>query len=205
MVSDLPDYTRYISFNADLPTPSVDVEGPVVYYAAPTDLADGDRAPALADIKRRVYVRIMGVDAASGKLPVSIGDTVNVALPDAPALSNSLQVIARPRGDLRGAGSVTTTASFATVVSRTVTNGKRLHLASITVSCDQDVEFQVRWDGTVIFGPHILASKLPWPHWFPWNWGAMDGNGVKAFDVQARYPSGGAAGTCTVDWTGEEV
>jgi len=126
---------------------------------------------------------------------------VEIAIPE----GREPEIIPRPKGGILAKGSVTTTASYQTVASRTVTNGATFQLAKIIVSCDQDVMYRLRWGGTVISAEVYVYGKIPFTDWFPWNYYTMEGDGTKAFDIQVKYPSGGSAATCHVEIVGEEV
>lgn len=115
------------------------------------------------------------------------------------------EVIARPKGSVLEKGSVTTSASYQTVASHVVTDGATFQLAKILVSCDEDVMYQLRWDGTVISPEVYVSAGIPLTDWFPWDYYEMEGDGSKAFDIQVKYPSGGSAGTCHAEIVGEEV
>jgi len=127
--------------------------------------------------------------------------TQNVVIPAA----EQGPVIPRPKGGILAKGSVTTTAAYQTVASRTVTNLKTFQLAKILVSCDEDVMYQLRWAGVVISAEVYVSGGLPFTDWFPWDYKEMTGDGAKAFDIQVKYPSGGSAGTCHAEIVGEEV
>jgi hypothetical protein len=71
MAGDLPDYTKLISVNVEIPEVEV---GPVNvgrYAAAPSDLPDGTRTPVLTDVKGRLiivqYEKDRTVETAAGK------------------------------------------------------------------------------------------------------------------------------------------
>jgi len=115
------------------------------------------------------------------------------------------EVIPKPKGGVLEKGSVTTTASYQTVASRVVTNAKTFQPAKILVSCDTDVIYKLRWDGTAISAEVYVSAKIPWTDWFPWAYYSMLGDGSKAFDIQVKFPSGGSAGTCHAEIIGEEV
>lgn len=115
------------------------------------------------------------------------------------------EVIAKPKGGVLEKGSVTTTGTYQTVASRTVTNAKTFQLAKILVSCDTDVMYQLRWNGTVISPEVYISAKIPWTDWFPWDYYTMLGDGAKLFDIQVKFPSGSSAGTCHAEIVGEEV
>jgi len=125
--------------------------------------------------------------------------TVNI-----PAGQESL-TIPRPKGGVLEKGSVTTTATYQTIASRTVTSGKTLQLAKILISCPQDVMYRLRWDGTVISAEVYVSAAIPWTDWFPWDYYTMLGDGTKKFDVQVKYPTDGVEATCNAEIVGEEV
>jgi len=127
--------------------------------------------------------------------------TQNITVP----ASEQGPVIPRPKGGVLEKGSVTTTGSYQTVASRVVTNLLKFQLAKIIISCPEDVMYQLRWDGTVISAEVYVMGKIPFTDWFPWNYKEMVGNGVKTFDIQVKYPTGGIAGTCHAEIVGEEV
>lgn len=127
--------------------------------------------------------------------------TQNVEIPDI----QQGPAIPRPKGGILAKGSVTTTALYTTVASRTVTNGLRFQLAKILVSCDQDIMYKLIWDGIDISAEVYVSGGSPWTDWFPWDYYAMLGDGVKVFDVQVKFPTGGLAGACYAEIVGEEV
>ena len=114
-------------------------------------------------------------------------------------------IIPRPKGGVHEKGSITTSASYQTVASRTVTDGKELQLAKILVSCDQDVHYKLVWDGSDISAEVIVSGNVPFTDWFPWDYVEMKGDGARQLELQARFPSGGSAGTCHAEMVGEEV
>jgi hypothetical protein len=116
-----------------------------------------------------------------------------------------LEVIARPKGEIIEKGSVTTTTSYQTVASRVVTDGLTFQLAKIVVSCPKDVMYKLRWGGTDISCEVYVTGELPFTDWFPWDYHDMEGDGVKVFDIQAKFPTGGTAATCHCEIVGEEV
>lgn len=113
--------------------------------------------------------------------------------------------IPRPKGGILKKGSVTTTASYQTVASHVVTNTKSFQLAKIIVSCDTDVMYKLRWNGVDKSAEIIVPANTPFTDWFPWDYLTMTGDGVKAFDIQVKFPSGGSAGTYNAEIVGEEV
>jgi len=201
---DLPDYTRMIAVNVDIPEVEV---GPVnvgIYYSAPADLPDETRTPVLTDVKGRLVVvqleKDRTVETAAGKFVRVKGyatDVVPVSLTDQ-------EIIPRPKGGILEKGSATTTDTYATVASVTVTIGKQFQLAKIIVSCPEDVMYQLVWDGSAISAEVYVSGKIPFTDWFPWDYYEMIGDGTKTFEIQVKYPSGGTAGTCHAEIVGEE-
>jgi len=55
-MSDLPDYTKYISFNVNVPETQAGMAYVAEYDSTPEDIVDGHKAPLLVDIKGRLYV-----------------------------------------------------------------------------------------------------------------------------------------------------
>lgn len=127
--------------------------------------------------------------------------TQNITIPEV----EQGPVIPRPKGGIRGKGSVTTTSAYATIVTRTVTNAKTFQLAKILISCTEDVQYKLRWAGSDISAEVIVPADTPWTDWFPWDAYDIDGDGSKAFDIQVKFPTGGLAGTCNAEYMGEEV
>lgn len=127
--------------------------------------------------------------------------TINIEVPEI----QQAPVIPRPKGGVLEKGSVTTTGTYAELAARTVTNGKTFHPAKILVSCDEDVMFKLVWGGSDLGAEIYLARKLPYVDWFPWGYKTMAGDGSKKFQIMVKYPSGGSAGTCYGEISGEEV
>jgi len=183
-MGDLPDYHEYVTpVSIEVPPAQIPVSWVAKYQSVPADLPDGETGPLLVDVKGRLYVRLYGAEVDQDKPGV----------------------IPRPMGGVQEKGTVTTTDTFQTVASKVVSTGKKFQLAKILVGCSEDVEFQLRWDGSVVCGPVTLSGKIPFTDWFPWNYKEMIGDGSKAVDIQARYPSGGSAGSCYGEIVGEEV
>lgn len=183
MPGDLPDYTEYVAISVDITDPDV---GPVNvgrYLATLVDLTDGDRTALMTDIKGRLLV--IARQATAGDLQA--------------------EVIARPKGGIIGKGSVTTTDTYATVATHEVTDGLTFQLAKVLVSCDKDVMFKIRWDGSTVGAEIYVAGEIPFTDWFPWDYYEMLGDGAKDVDIQVKYPTGGEAGTCHAELVGEEV
>lgn len=115
------------------------------------------------------------------------------------------EVIPKPKGTTKAKGHATTTASYAAIVSITVTKDKTFHPAKVVVSCAQDVLFKLVWDGEDVSPEYYVMAKLPFTDWFPWGWEPCEGDGTKKFELQAKYPSGGVAADCQAEVCGEEV
>jgi len=191
MPSDQPDYTRLVTVNVDIPEVQV---GPVnvgKYAASPADLPDGTRTPILTDIKGRIVV------VSWPGLPLEVKQLTRANL--------QVEAVPRPKGGVLAKGNVTTTSSYQTIASRTVTNGETFQLAKILISCTQGVQYKLRWNGTDISAEVIVPANVPWTDWFPWDYYNMEGDGAKIFDIQVKYPTDGAAGTCHAEIVGEEV
>jgi len=112
-------------------------------------------------------------------------------------------VIPRPKGGILAKGSVTSTSSYATVASRTVTNAKTFQLAKIVVSASKAAWVKYRWNAADISAERLIDDQSILIEHFPWDYYDMDGDGSKAFDVQAKYDV--QAGTVNVEIVGEEV
>ena len=183
MPTDLPDYTSYITITTEIPEEET---GPVnvgMYKATLVDLEDLERTPLITDIKGRLLVYV--AQPTPGTLQA--------------------EVIARPKGGILEKNSVTTTDTYATVATRTVTDGKTFQLAKVLVSCPEDVMFKIRWDGDDIGAEVYVTGGIPFTDWFPWDYYEMAGDGAKAVDIQVKYPTDGAAATCHAELVGEEV
>jgi len=117
------------------------------------------------------------------------------------------EMIARPKGGVRETDSVTTTLAWQVVVTYTVPAGVvsdwKFELAKILVSCPNDVLYRLRWNGVVISPEVYVTGGIPFTDWFPWDYENMRGDGVKAFDIQAQFPVGGAAALCHGEIVGE--
>ena len=121
------------------------------------------------------------------------------------AVEAPFYVIPRPMGGKIAKGNITTTDSYQTVAELTVTNAKTFQLAKILISCDQDIMYKIRWNGTDISTEVYVPAGTPFTDWFPWDYYTMLGDGTKKIDVRAKYPSGGYGGTCYAEINGEEV
>ena len=123
---------------------------------------------------------------------------IDVSLPE------NQQVIPRPKGGITKKGSYTTTASYAKALGHIVTDLMTFQVAKITLSCDQDFMYQLYWNGVSIGTEVYVPSKTPYTDWFPWDFAVMEGNGTKEFEIRAKYPSDGSAGTLNTEIVGEE-
>jgi len=205
MPGDLPDYTRLITVNVEIPEVQIGAVNVGRYAVSPADLPDGTRTPVLTDIKGHLivvqYQKDRTVETAAGKYVRVKGH----ASDEVPVTLTDQEIIPRPKGGVLAKGSVTTTGTYQNVATRTVTNLKTFQLAKILVSCPEDIMFQLVWDGSAISAEVYVSGKIPFVDWFPWNYKEMLGDGAKAFAVQAKYPSGGTAGTCHAEIVGEEA
>lgn len=182
VTTDLPDYTRLVTVNVNIPEVQIGAVNIGMYKTAPADLPDGSRTPLITDVKGRLIVVQYAKDRT---------------------ITGNVSVIPRPMGGSNQKGSLTTTAAYQTVAEITVTNTKTFHLAKIAVSCKEDVWIKVRWNSTDISIEYMITGGIPFTDWFPWNWYPMLGDGAKKVDIQAKYDS--AAETVFAELVGEEV
>lgn len=138
---------------------------------------------------------VLATDLVTGSVEVSQATPPNL----------QAEATARPKGGVLVKGSATTTAAYATVAEYTVPTDYKLELAKILVSCPNDVMYQLLWNGTVISPEVYVAGKVPFTDWFPWEYKYMRGDGSKKFQLQVKYPTGGAAATCHAEIIGEYV
>jgi len=138
----------------------------------------------------------LATEVITGALEVNQGTPENL----------QAEAVPRPKGSVLEADSVTTTDTYATVVSYTVPSSDwRFELAKILVSCPEDVMYRLRWNENVIGAEVYVTGGIPFTDWFPWAYKTMRGGDSKAFDIQAKYPAGGAAATCHAEIVGEYV
>ena len=64
--------------------------------------------------------------------------------------------------------------------------------------------FKLLWDEDDVSIEYYVMGKLPFTDWFSWGWQPCEGDGVKKFELQAKYPSGGTVGTVHAEICGEE-
>jgi len=225
-VGDLPDYHSYVTpVTVNIPAGEEPESRVAKYQTAPADLPDGSLAYLLTDVKGRLIVvqheKDRTVETASGKyvrvkgpatdeVPATIetlsGKFVRVKGPATDAVPVSLadqEIIVRPKGGILAKGSITSAAAYATVATRTVTSGKQFQLSKIVVSASKAAWVKFRWNAADISAERNLDDKTLLIEHFPWDYYEMDGDGAKAFDVQAKYDS--EAGTVNVEIVGEEV
>ncbi len=117
----------------------------------------------------------------------------------------NLPVIPRPKGGVLAKGDITTGASYVSVAEAVITSGKQFQITKILVSCTKDVQYKLVWDSTDIGAEVIVPATVPFTDWFPWDYYLMLGNGSKKIQLQAKYPTGGEAGTCHAEINGEEI
>jgi len=182
-MADLPDYTRYIAVNVEIP-PSE--SGPTYvgkYQAAPADLPDGQLAPLLFDIKGRLYTRIYG---------------------ELEGITNAIRAIPKPEGAIPTKGSLpATSGTYQDVVAYIVTNGKTFHLSKIAVSCDQDSWVKILMAGVDKSIEYLVSAGIPFTDWFPWDWNNLLGDGAKQVKIQAKQKT--TSGIVYGEIVGEEV
>jgi len=224
-LADLPDYTRYIALNVDIPAAQQPAGDPGKYQSSPVDVSDGSRTPLLTDVKGRPIVVLYQGAAETNVIQVKPGrylasppdltDTDRISLLtdikgrviakiyQGTQVSEILQVTVRPKGGILAKGSVTSTSSYATVATRTVTTGMSFQVSKILVSASKAAWVKYRWNAVDISAERLLDDKTIMIEHFPWDYYAMAGDGAKAFDVQTKYDS--EAGTINVEIVGEEV
>jgi len=114
-----------------------------------------------------------------------------------------IHVIVRPRGGILAKGSVTTTSAYQAVAQRVVTSGTTFQLSRLIFSAEKGAWVKWRWNGVDV-GPEILLDdRTVGVLHFPWDYYDMEGDGVKVFDVQAKYYE--TSGTVNAEIVGEEV
>jgi len=109
----------------------------------------------------------------------------------------------RPKGGVLETGSDTTAAGYATIASVTVTDDKEFQLSKVVVSVEYATWIKYRWDAGDISCERLMDEKTILLEHFPWDYEDMEGDGAKAFDVQAKYYE--EAGLVNVEIVGEEV
>lgn len=108
----------------------------------------------------------------------------------------------RPKGGTIDKGAVTSTASYATVATRTITNLKQFQLSKIVISTTKAIWAKFRWNGTAISCERYLSDGALLLEHFPLNYYEMIGDASKAFDVQIKWET--EAGTVNCEIVGEE-
>ena len=176
-----PKFTRTVAVSVEITEPEVGPVNVARYIVAPEDLTDGDRSALLSDIKGRAIVI--------------------VKQPTASELQAELRP--RPKGGVLEKGSATTAAAYATIASVTVTDDKAFQLSKVVVSVEYAPWIKYRWAGADISCERLMDEKTILLEHFLWDYYTMEGDGAKAFDVQAKYYV--EAGTVNVEIVGEEV
>jgi len=117
------------------------------------------------------------------------------------------EVIARPKGmePVRKMDKIDTTANYQTVVEYTPPENYKLELTKILISCPEDVMYQLLWDGGVISAEVYVTGGIPFTDWFPWEYKQMWSHGDEKFEIQVKYPTGGATAECHAEMVGEYV
>ena len=178
---------------------------------SPSDWESYEIQPSL--MSRDKFLSGLTIESSVGEIyvdDISLGlatDLVTGSVEASQATPSNLQgeATARPKGGVRVKGSATTTAAYATVAEYTVLTDYKLELAKILVSCPNDVMYQLLWNGVVVSPEVYVAGKVPFTDWFPWEYVYMRGDGSKKFQLQVKYPTGGAAATCHAEIVGEYV
>jgi len=204
-MTDLPDYTRYIAVNVEIPPSESGPSYVGKYQVAPADLTDGQLAAMLLDIKGRLYVipyeKDRTVETLTGKFVRIKGfdtDHVKVAYVSTPS------IIPKPEGAIPTKGSLAATSgTYQNVVAYTVTNTKTFHLSKIVCSCDQDSWVKILWDGSDVSVEYLITAGFPFTDWFPWDWQNMQGDGVKQVVIQGKQKT--TSGVIYGEIVGEEV
>lgn len=106
------------------------------------------------------------------------------------------------KGGILEIGSIVSAVGYATVASHVVTNLKTFQLGKVMISASKAAWIKYRWNGIDISAERNPDDKTMVIEHFPLDYYAMVGDGVRAFDVQARWDS--VAGTITVEIVGEE-
>lgn len=202
-MADLPDYTKYVALNVDIPESDVGPANVGIYESAPADLPDGTRAPLLTDIKGRLivvqYEKDRTVETLAGKFVRIKG----FASDEVPITISGQDIIPRPKGGFRASGEITSGAAYATVATRTVTSGKKFQVSKILVSVEKAAWIIHRWNASQVGCARLLDDKTTLIEHFPYDNFNLLGDGAKAFDVQAKQYS--EAGLVDVEVVGEEV
>jgi len=129
--------------------------------------------------------------------------TGTVEVTQATAESLQAELRPRPKGGILETGSDTTAAAYATIASVTVTDDKDFQLSKVVVSTEYAAWIKYRWAGADISCERLMDEKTILLEHFPWDYEDMEGDGAKAFDVQAKYYE--EAGKVNVEIVGEEV
>jgi len=202
MSLDLPDYTQSIAVNVALPEIDIGSTNVGRYVLAPADLADGERAPLLADVKGRIIAVVRQLVAAELQATVTpaAGETFTVGQSIGSALQGEMWP--RPKGSVLAKNSQASAAAYATIVSYAPTSGKKLQLSKIMMSTSKAAWFKFRWASADISAERLLDDKSILMEHFLKDYYSMTGDGAKLFEVQAKYDS--ETGTVSVEVVGEE-
>jgi len=129
--------------------------------------------------------------------------TGTVEVTQATAESLQAELRPRPKGGILETGSETTTDTYATIASVTVTDDKDFQLSKVVVSVEYATWIKYRWAAADISCERLMDEKTILLEHFPWDYEEMEGDGAKAFDVQAKWYE--EEGIVNVESVGEEV
>jgi len=117
------------------------------------------------------------------------------------------EVVPRPKGEKVLRGSMTTGATYAVVgdCTRVIPSGKVFHITKIAVTSAEDAMVKITFGGSDISLEYTITGKLPLTDWFAKGEKVCVGDGIKTLQVEAKYPTGGAAGALGTELVGEEV
>jgi len=219
MPGDLPDYTRLVTVNVNIPEVQIGAVNVGIYKTSPADLPDGTRTPLITDVKGRLTIvqyekdRTVGIykaappdlsDLTKTQLLTDIkGRAIVVQLEKDRTITGNVNVIIKPEGSIADQGSLAaTTASYQDVVAYTVTNTKTFHLAKIKISVEKASWIKLMFDTTQLDAEILLDDKVIVIDWFPYTWRAMVGDGAKQFKIQAKQYS--SSGIVNASYCGEE-
>lgn len=175
------------------------------YQSSPGDITDGSRGPLLIDIKGRPIVIVRQATAEDLQATVTPAEDAEFAVVQDTPGDLQAEATPRPKGGVIAKDSDTTGAAYATIGSHTPAAAVSFELTKILVSCPEDIMYKLRWNGTDISAEVYVTGGIPFTDWFPMDYYAMPGDAAKIFDVQVKYPTGGAAATCHVEIVGEDV
>lgn len=156
----------------------------------------------LSGIAIRSYAGDLFVDkVVLGIASEAITGTVEVTQATAESLQAELRP--RPKGGILVTGKKDTVVGWDTIASVTVTDDKDFQLSKVVVSVEYATWIKYRWAAADISCERLMDEKTILLEHFPWDYEDMEGDGSKAFDVQAKYYE--ETGIVNVEIVGEEV